>query len=96
MESKYWILIIIVLIVCSIVGIILTTSNEPSHGNVIKICPACKTCPTCEDCQEKIDYCFEECKYGFPIVGWEDKWRSCLWNCFHHYNIEKIEVVEIK
>jgi len=93
MEDKYLALIIIAVIVCSTVGIIFFNPDEPSHGNVITICPACKICPTCEDCQDRIDYCFEKCggDYNILIVGGSDLYKTCMWDCFHDYGVGKIK-----
>ena len=92
MEDKYLALIIIVVVVCSTVGIILFNPDKPSHGNVITICPACKICPTCEDCQVRIDYCFEKCSLYHTLLVDDQISKTCMWNCLHpDYGIAKLK-----
>lgn len=89
MKDKYWALILIAVIVVSLAGIILMHPKQPDQ--IITVCLPCEVCPTCEDCGDRIDYCFEKCKYGIMIVGGPDLQRTCLWNCLHpDYNIVKI------
>ena len=104
MEDKYWILILIgVIILASVIGAVVSSANY-KHGLIEgydkKICPIYvdnyyKGYNDCtEKYRERIDYCFEKCggDYDILIVGGSDLYKTCMWNCFHPYNIVKIDL----
>lgn len=102
MEDKYWALILIVGIIIAFgIGYNLGQIKrynlvDQMHDNLSECMLKWEECesnpfPVCEDCKLKIDYCFEKCRYGYPVVGWENQYRVCLWDCFHpNYGIVKI------
>lgn len=92
MKDKFWILVLIGIILLACTGGFLSYKHGFGEGYKEKICPIC-VCPDnyhkgFEDCKKiyegRIDYCFDRCKYRLMVIG-EPSHAACMWNCFYPF-----------